>query len=193
MTWRRAMLAALLVCASAWSAPQTWDVDQLMKMLAGQAGGQVRFTEHKFIAILDRPVVSTGEMQFIPPHRLLRRTETPVAETMVLDGDTIEIRREGRELQLRLHDYPEAVAFIDSIRALLAGNRGALERNFALFLSGDASEWTLNLLPNDTRLADLVHRIHIRGNGKQVRSIEILQADGDRSLMQFQPIEGKTP
>ena len=46
------------------------------------------------------------------------------------------------------------------------------------------------LLPSDTRLAALVLRIDVTGTRDRVRSIEILQADGDRSLMTVERITG---
>lgn len=181
------LLAALLALPAAAATP--WNIDQLMQLLADRAGGRVRFVEHKYIAILDQPVVSRGEMQFTPPGRLERRTSEPKPETMVLDGDHLRIDRDGRELDLRLRDYPEAAAFIDSIRGTLAGDRRALERRFHLSLAGDPKAWSLDLLPNDSKLAELVLRIHIEGRAGHIQSVEILQGDGDRSVMSFEPAE----
>lgn len=182
---RLAVLAMLLPFAAH---AETWTVDRLMGLLAAEAGGRVRFVERKYLAILDAPVESRGEMRFVPPGRLERHTTSPRAETMVLDGDHLSIARDGRTLALRLRDYPEAAAFIDSIRGTLAGDRRALEQRFHLSLAGSRSAWSLDLLPSDPHLADLVLRIHVEGSGARIRSLEILQGDGDRSVMTIEPL-----
>ena len=66
-----------------------------------------------------------------------------------------------------------------------------LEKNYLLHLSGQPEKWVLTLLPSDTRIAALVQRITVTGSKNQIRSIEYLQADGDRSLLSIEPIEAK--
>ena len=186
--FRIALLAMMLAASATCGATAEWGVSQLMALLAANAGGRATFVEHKYLAILDAPVVSRGELVYIAPARLERHTVSPRAESMVLDGDALTITREGRSQQLRLRDYPEISAFIDSIRGTLAGDRSALERNWQLSVSGGPARWTLYLLPSDPKLATLVSRIQADGRGADVRSIEILQADGDRSVMQIERI-----
>ena len=45
--------------------------------------------------------------------------------------------------------------------------------------------WSLTLLPSDARIAAIVQRIRISGTRDELREIEMLQADGDRSVMQI--------
>ena len=186
--FRIALLAMMLAASATCGATAEWGVSQLMALLAANAGGRATFVEHKYLAILDAPVVSRGELVYIAPARLERHTVSPRAESMVLDGDALTITREGRSQQLRLRDYPEISAFIDSIRGTLAGDRSALERNWQLSVSGGPARWTLYLLPSDPKLATLVSRFQADGRGADLRSIEILQADGDRSVMQIERI-----
>lgn len=187
----RFLSAALLALACAFTPPPVaaaaWDVPQLMTLLAANGGGRVRFTETRHLAMLDAPLVATGELVYVPPARLERHTETPVRETMVLDGDTLSLTREGRNHSLKLRDYPEAAALIESIRATLAGDRKALERTYALSLSGSAAQWALDLLPSDPAVTKVVLRIRVSGSRGEVRGVEIQQADGDRSVMRIEP------
>lgn len=191
----RYLLAPLLALATALSAlaplpaqaTAAWDLGQLMQALAGNGGGRVRFTETRHLALLDAPLVATGELVYVAPARLERHTETPVRETMVLDGDTLSLDREGRSHTLKLRDYPEAAALIESIRATLAGDRKTLERTYALSLSGSATQWALDLLPSDPAVAKVVLRIRVTGSRGMVRGVEIQQADGDRSVMRIEP------
>lgn len=184
-------LASLFLLLLALPASAAFDVGQLMSDLAKHKGGRAKFVEKKFIAVLDKPVVSTGEMTYLPPDRLEKRTLTPKVETLLLDKDLLSIERGQQKLSINLANQPDALAFVDSIRGTLSGNRAALEKNYALYLAGSSDKWVLTLLPSDQKIAALLLRITVSGNKGQVRSIEYLQADGDRSLLAIEPIEAK--
>jgi outer membrane lipoprotein-sorting protein len=168
-----------------------FDVGQLMNELAKHKGGKAKFVEKKTISLLDKPVVSTGEMSYIAPAYLEKRTLMPKPEILILDKDMLSIERDKQKLSINLSNQPEALAFIDSIRGTLTGNRAALEKNYGLYLSGTADKWVLTLLPSEPKIAALVLRIVVSGSKNQIRSIEYLQADGDRSLMTIEPLETK--
>jgi outer membrane lipoprotein-sorting protein len=179
---------ALLVSPIVQAAPL--GIAQLMANLAKNPQGAATFTEKKFIAILDQPIESSGELLFIAPARLEKRTLKPKPETMVLDGDTLTVERGRRKHVLQLKDYPEVAGMIESIRATLAGDRKALERVYHLVLDGGNERWTLVLTPLDPKVGAVIARIRMEGVKDVVRSVEILQADGDRSLM---TIEKRAP
>ncbi len=165
-----------------------WDIDALMKSLARNEGGRARFVETKHIALLDAPVVSSGELLYVPPARLEKRTTKPKPELMVLDGDTLILERGKQKFSVRLSQQPEAQAFVDSLRGTLAGDRAALERSYRLKLDGTAERWTLDLLPDDARIANFVQRITFGGSRDRVEWIRWLQADGDSAEMTIQPV-----
>jgi len=183
---RTLFLLAATAPLQAAIAAEPWTVARLMQLLADRGNERALFTEKKFMAILDRPVESSGELRYVPPGRLEKRTLKPRQESMVLDRGVLTIERDGKTHTLRLADYPEIAAIVDSIRGTLAGDRTALERVYRLDLHGTPDRWTLVMLPSDTKLAALVQRIDVTGNGDNVRAIEILQADGDRSVMSIE-------
>jgi outer membrane lipoprotein-sorting protein len=160
-----------------------WDIDQLMRGLAQIHSGHASFVEKKFIAMLDKPVESSGELFYTAPDHLEKRTIKPKPESMILDHGTLVIERGRQVHRLQSQDYPELAAFIDSVRGTLAGDRKALERNYRLSLDGTVEHWTLQLLPVDEKMQAVVKRIRVAGVRDTVRSIEITQADGDSSLM----------
>ncbi len=184
-------LIAGLLLAVALPALAAFDVAQLMNDLAKHKGGKAKFVEKKTISLLDKPVLSTGEMTYIAPAYLEKRTLTPKPEILILDKDMLSIERDKQKLSINLSNQPEALAFIDSIRGTLTGNRAALEKNYGLYLSGTSDKWVLTLLPSEPKIAALVLRIVVTGSKNQIRSIEYLQADGDRSLMTIEALESK--
>lgn len=190
INWLRLLLlplAGLLLVLPAMAA--SFDVAQLMDGLARQPGGLATFTETRHLALLDKPLVSTGEMHFTPPDRLEMRTLTPKPEYMLLDRDRITLERDQRRMTIRLGSRPEVLAFVDSVRGLLAGNRVSMERNYLMQLQGEAARWVLTLYPKDAEIAALIQRITVSGANNQIRTIEYLQADGDRSVLAIEPVK----
>ena len=186
MTIRHGLAVLLLgLCTGAQAA---YSVDQLMAELAQHPGVRARFVEKRFMALLDKPVLASGDMVYSPPDRLEKRTLLPKPETLVLDKDTLSMERDKRRLSINLGSRPEAQAFVESIRSTLSGNRAALERHYTLQLQGSDTSWTLVLVPTEPAIAALLRRITINGSKGQVRLIEYLQTDGDRSELAIEPI-----
>jgi hypothetical protein len=163
------------------------DLDALMSLLAQRKHGHVSFVEEHHLAVLDRPVESSGELLYDAPDRLEKRTLKPKPETLVLEHGVITARRGRHTYQLNLSDYPQIVPLIDSIRATLAGDRAALERIFKVQLDGSVDQWKLLLAPSDSTVARTVKQIRIEGTRDAIHSVEIQQADGDRSLLTIGP------
>lgn len=187
----RRFAVVLLGLGLVTGAQAAYDIGQLMSDLATQKGGRARFVEKRHVALLDKPVQASGEMIYSPPDRLEKRTLLPRPETMVLDKDMLSLERDKRKFTIHLNNRPEAEAFVDSIRSTLSGNRKALEQNYALTLEGESQRWVLTLVPSDPVIAALLRRITVSGSKNQVRHIEYLQADGDRSEISIEPIEAQ--
>lgn len=183
-----ALLAAGLMVGGMGPARAAYGLDQLMGDLAAQKGGRARFVETWHMALLDKPLQSSGQLVYSPPDRLEKRTLRPKPETLILDKDTVSLERDQRKFTLHLSSRPEAEAFVNSIRSTLTGNRKLLERSYQLELSGESQAWVLTLLPTDPAIASLLERIKISGNRGQVRHIEYQQPGGDRSEMSIEPI-----
>jgi outer membrane lipoprotein-sorting protein len=177
------LITGLALIMSSPSAFAAWDLQQLMETLAQNKSGRATFVETKRLAMLDKPIESSGELLFTAPDRLEKRTFKPKPEAITVNGDALLVERGSQKFQLQLQSYPELAAFIDSIRGTLAGDRLALERSYRLSLGGSAERWDLQLLPRDEKMQAVIKRIRIVGARDQVNSIEITQADGDSSLM----------
>jgi outer membrane lipoprotein-sorting protein len=183
-----AVVMGLVLAALSPAALAAWDLQQLMDSLAQTKSGRATFVEKKSIALLDKPVESSGELLYTAPDRLEKRTLKPKPESMVVNGGELVIERGKQKYQLRLQAYPELAAFIDSIRGTLAGDRNALERNYRLSLEGTAERWTLQLQPVDPKMQAVIQRIRITGVRDQLRNIDIAQADGDSSTMTIEQV-----
>lgn len=182
----RLLGTALVAWTAAVAAAPSWDVERLLAGFAQTREARASFVERKTVHVLEQPLVSSGELRFAAPGRLEKRTLRPRTELLVLDGDALTLERGERRLQLDLRSYPEVAAFVQSIRGTLAGDREALERVYRLALEGDESSWALTLVPRTPAMASLVERVRIAGRQAEISVIEIVQANGDRSLMSVQ-------
>jgi hypothetical protein len=178
-TWL--LVAGLLLCLT--PAHAGWGVNELMQALAQNKSGRASFVEKKYIAVLDGPVESSGELHYTAPDRLEKRTLKPRPESLLIESGSVTVERGKRRIVLRLTDYPELVAFTESIRGTLAGDQAALRRVYNLDMEGPEERWTLTLRPLETKMLAVVQRIRIGGSHAEVKSIEIEQTDKDRSVM----------
>ena len=168
-----------LAFQTAWA----MDLPQLMQVLAQNKGGKTTFVERKYVAMLDEPVESSGELRFDPPYRLERRTLKPRTETVVLEKETLTLSQGKSSRTVNLMEYPELGVLIESIRATLAGDQRTLERYYQVNLSGTLTAWQLVLTPKNTQATKLVKLIRLIGQRSLVSRVDVELTDGDMSVM----------
>jgi hypothetical protein len=183
--FRASVIAVVLLLATAGIAVAVADdaVAALMHRLAARHGGTAHFVERQYLSLLKTPVESSGELYFEAPDHLEKRTLTPKPESVVIERGTLTFERGTRRRSVSLASFPQLGAFIESIRATLAGDRAALETLYRLELRDDGAGWALALTPRDEQLARLVKIVRIAGHDDLIDSMEILRVDGDRSVM----------
>ena len=179
----RSVVFLLALGFAAGVAAADWSVAALFDALSKARPGRTTFTEKKYLSLLDKPVQSSGELVFTPPDRLEKRTLQPKPESVVVEGGEVTLERAGKRHTLRLAENPAVAVLVDSIRSTLAGDLGALTRAYSVALDGAPARWKLVLRPLDPAASQLVERIEIAGAEARVASVEIFQADGDRSVM----------
>jgi len=192
MTIQRFFRAAFVALTLALALPATadaaspWTLDRLMSTLAQRHSGRATFTETKYLAIASQPIESSGELSFVAPDRLEKRTVSPKPEDLVVDGDHVTIARNGHRYTLALAQYPEVAAFVESIRATLTGNRFALEKIYNVAIAGHGDDWTLTLTPLDSRMQKVISTITLDGTRETLHAVTIREPDGDHSVMRLQ-------
>lgn len=185
MRFAAALVAMLLAGPVAASA--AWNVHELFASLAKERPGRATFHEKKYLSLLDKPVESSGELLFTPPHTLEMRTVKPRPERVLVDRDRVTLERNGRKQSIGLRENPAVAVLVESIRGTLAGDLASLTRTYSVGLDGTPERWRLVLRPLQPELASLAERIEIGGTQARVGTVEIFQADGDRSVMSISP------
>jgi hypothetical protein len=191
------LIGLFFLCPAAMSVAQTspesereaestgWNVEQLIESLARNRQAEVRFEETAFSNLLTQTLKTQGVLRFIPPSGLEKHITAPYDERYLVEGESVlfESKTKGTSRTLSLHDYPALRAFIEAFRSTLANDVITLRRFYRMTLQGDPRRWVLILRPLDDAVQELVESIRFSGDRDQVRRIEILAPDGDRSVM----------
>lgn len=181
------LLLTMFYASSSFASDLT--IKALMQTLAEAKPSHATFIEKKYIALLDEPVESTGELFFTAPSHLEKRTLTPKKESLIVDGNKILIERGSKTLYFTMQNLPELGVFINSIRGTLAGDLNTLQRHFKLSITGTAKQWQLTLIPTNQKMQALLQHIQIAGLKNQIKTIEVTQVDGDYSSMAITPLD----
>ena len=168
---------------------QTLDPAELLAALARVARSTATFEETRTMAALTTPIVRRGTLRYVRPDQLEMVVRTPVPERIEINGDSVTFESRSGTKRVRLTQFPAAAAWVESVRATLAGDQQALHRYFRVRVTGRMAAWTLELIPFDNELADLVSRIAITGTEDQLTRIDIDERGGDRSVMVITAID----
>ena len=190
-TDRRRALACL---AGLWGAPlfaqaqSGFTLVQLMQALAQVKAGEGTFVERRTVQMLERTLESSGRIAFEAPDTFVRETIKPRRESVKVIGNNVTMSQGNRSRTVSLDASPEASLIFEAIRGTLTGNREALEKHFKATVTGSAERWSLELVPREVLLRELVVSIRMSGLRALVREVLVVMADGDRSVMTIEPV-----
>lgn len=184
---RAALLMGALGAACDTAAAEPFTPETLLRQLAAHAPLRARFVEERRMALLDEPLVIEGTLSFVPPDRLTRQDLVPQPAVYRIEGDEVVVLQGTTERHLRLADEPVLAALVLPFRATLAGDLEALQRVYALSVTGDPGQWELTMTPKDARVMAMLSGIEVAGRANVVRRITVQERDGDRTVMSLTP------
>ncbi len=166
---------------SALAAP---DPAALIASLAQSPPARTRFTEVRFSGLLDRPLILSGELEYLGPGQLAKHVASPWQETIRVEaGEAVIQRGDKPPRRVALAQVPELEGFLRGFSALLGGDAPALARDFELAVQGSAANWQLHLKPRDARLARRISAIEVDGRGSTARCFQTRDADDDLGIL----------
>ena len=172
------------------SLAHAFDLQQLSDQLARPDVIHGNFIQEKHLRALPQPLVSKGSFILAKNHGLLWLLKTPLQQDYRITAKGIA-RRDGIVWQM----LPGKSAGAEQNRlflAVLQGDSSGLQRDFELSLSGDAQNWKLTLVPRSMLLKQVFNQINIAG-AELVHSIELLETQGDSTLLRMQDSTGTQP
>ncbi|MDH2080762.1 outer membrane lipoprotein carrier protein LolA [Pseudomonas atacamensis] len=184
----RSLGALTLLAVSSWA--NAFDLQQLSEQLAKPDVIHGQFIQEKHLRALPQPLISKGSFVLAKNHGLLWLLKTPLQQDYRITANGIA-RRDTNGWQL----LPNKSAGAEQNRlflAVLQGDSSGLQRDFELALSGTAQQWQLTLTPRSVLLKQVFKQINIDG-GALVQTIELLETQGDSTLLRMQDSTAEQP
>lgn len=178
-----------MLCVSSLLIAADWGLPQLMSGFAAVEQSHARFHEEKHLAMLTEPLQLSGTLHYVRPDQIEKRITQPYAESLRINHDRLEWDSQGRTRTLSLRSQPQIWALVESLRATLAGDLPALQRHYKVKLEGTRTHWSLTLEPRYASLSQFIEQIRMQGLNNQLRQVEIVEANGDHSLMRIEEIQ----
>jgi outer membrane lipoprotein-sorting protein len=180
-------LAVALCVVPAW-AQSKFELPQLMQLLAQVKSGEASFTEKRSVAMLERTLEFSGRLSFEAPDTFVRENLKPRQERMAVVGKQMTMSMGSRSRTVPVDSVPEASVIVEAIRGTMTGNQDALEKHFTSAVAGTPQRWSLELVPREPRLRELISVLRLAGQQSVVRELVVTMADGDRSVMTIEPL-----
>ena len=183
-----AALFAIAASAEEPREPAAFGLVELMEAMAATSGVIAEFREQKHLALLEKPLESSGTLYFVPPNRLARFTLKPEASALIIDGEKLRFQQ-GARVNFDLSGSPMARAFIDNFIVLFNGDLPKLQDLYRTTFSAKDEGWTLILEPRKSPLRRLVSEIALRGDRTGIREMVMQSRDGDRTSTALNIVE----
>ncbi len=177
--------AAFTPCGSA-SAQTAPTLDSVLRRFASIEGLTLSFHEEKRIALLTMPLSTDGTLAYSRPGRLARRAS---GQVVLIDGASLRMADGGHEQHIDLASQPVVRSFVDSFRALLAGERAALEQSYVISFATTAPDWTITLTPRGAPLSEFLASIVFVGHGDALVSMTMSETSGDVTTTTFSNVD----
>jgi hypothetical protein len=199
----RGFAAAWLV---AWGLLCTWPaaradepspalLDSLLARFAKIEALSAHFSEEKRMALLAVPLRSQGMLYYAKPRLLARHTQSPQKSSMVLRGEKLEFGDATHSESMGLDAQPAVRVLVDTFVSVLAGDRAELAKLADLQVEVlPADGWRIRVTPRDPGVLRIVRSMSFEGKGAELSRMELLDANGDRTITSFDDVRvGKRP
>jgi len=160
-------------------------LEALFTNLASDGPKRSSFYELRRLSEIDLPLESRGTLEFDPPATLRKITTEPIAEQLELNESVLSVTIGGTTRELPIDAVPAAGALAGALRGLLAGRLADVQTHFSVTLETEESGWQMNLSPLESAVSTVLKTMVVRGSSAQIRQIEIIQTNGDESVMQI--------
>lgn len=184
----RVIFTLCLGIASAFAQPLSApEIDELLRKLAerrGDSGLSVDFREERSLALLERPIVETGRLEFLPPNKFRKEVALPTKAFTVCDGETLWIVFPG-DNEAERYSLSSNRRLRDSMSALTAAiGLSRMETAFRINAEKDGGLFRLELMPRRSSLKESVSviRVVLRGD-LSLEEIVIEAPGGNRTVI----------
>jgi hypothetical protein len=167
--------------------------DHVLAGLAKQEHKHFYFVQEKKLAMLDKPLVTEGELLLDDNphdknHTVTWDIQKPYALRYVLTRDTIrEIDAQG-ERTLQVGQNPIAAALTQAMAATFSGQWKDTDALASITAAGTPTDWQLQIHPLAAELQPLIKTISVTGNEGIISSIVIAESNGDSTTIHLKTL-----
>jgi outer membrane lipoprotein-sorting protein len=192
MSTVRGVVLALLFALSWVGSARAQDVtlESVLAEFAKVSALSAHFREEKRMALLSVPLISEGDIYYERPRRLARHTKVPAASSVVLDGAELSFGDAQHRESMGVDAHPALRVLVDTFVSVLSG---AKERLLAMadvkLEKVGARGFKILVTPKEPNVLKLVKSMTFEGEGSALTKMELLDANGDRSVTTFSSVK----
>jgi len=157
------------------------DIEKMMVVEEVVAG---RFTQHKYINVLPKPLLSKGVFSYEESSGLDWLTQTPIVSRLVFNDQGIRQDVEGNTVWEIDGMQPAVLSITRVMTGVLSGNWPVLSEYFEISGKVDSKSWQLNLTPKDEVITQLITSLQVSGDNT-LQTLILFEANGDRTEISF--------
>ncbi len=160
------------------------DAREIIASLKRPAPASMPFTEIRFSALLEQPLVARGELKYLAADHLERFVADPYKERTIIRGESVRVERHGEKLRtFSLNRAPELKGLLLAFSGLLTGEAASVERHFEITAVGNQDRWSLELTPLDARARKQMQGLTMIGTSDEPSCLLMHGAGGAHSVM----------
>ena len=169
------------------SSAQADELESLMQQMTTVKHRLVQYKEEKHMDLLEIPLSSEGTLEYTAPDKLVRSVFKPSPVSYIIDNKQVSIVKGDKSRTRELDELPMVRIFVESFRAVLAGDLSSLQQHYVTEFSGSREKWEIVLRPKDKKLATFVDKLRLSGVGDMIQLYIIEDSNGDLTRMRLFP------
>jgi hypothetical protein len=177
--WVTMLLATLLTAAPAFST----ELSEVLATSRVSPPASVTFQEERHNPLFEQPLILDGYLEYVGPGRLRKVIESPFQEALSIEAGELLITRDGETHRLPVKRNKALEALLGAFEALLSGDAVRLEAVFDYQVTGDVSDWAIDLTPKSRRIGRHLSSLQVNGDSSGVGRILIRLRDGEWHVM----------
>lgn len=189
MNWRNLIVAVLAITSSLASLADSGLRDSILASLAAQPQKHFSFVQEKKLAMLEKPLVTSGELLVSADRRVVWDIRQPYEMRYEISGNTIREIDANGERVIHAGGNPLAAALSEAMAAAFSGQWQGKEELATVTAEGTHANWILHVTPHSADLRKLVGNIDVHGSQQAITTVQISESNGDSTLIHLQTLQ----
>ncbi len=186
---KKLYLIGFLLLTSIFSFAQS--NDEIMEMLTQQAASMqcmnCRFTQQKTMAMLAKPTVSEGLMNYNSPDKMRWEYTSPYSFALLVDGEKITKITDGNEEVLDAKSGRMYQGIVSIIMSSATGQKLFDKSMFDVAITDDGEFWKAEMKPKKHNMKRMFSMLtfYFAKSTNIINKVEMTEAGGDVTTIQF--------